>query len=69
MDCLSHENAKNVNDRISGQMTTNRFKTTKSALLMNNGSYFYAIVGLDNKKHSLPNEIGRYAFFSRGFMV
>jgi hypothetical protein len=69
MDCLSQENAKNVNDMISGQMTTNRFKTTKSALLMNNGSYFYAILGLDNKQHSLPNEIGMRFFSFKGFMV
>jgi hypothetical protein len=52
------ENTKNVNDMISGRISPARMKTTKSTLMKNDGTYFHAMLGIDNKKNVLPRELG-----------
>ncbi len=58
------EFAKNVSDMISGKINSSHVKATKSKLLENDKSYFYALLGvpkntsIDGEPIVLPNEIG-----------
>jgi hypothetical protein len=62
---LPNEIAENVNDMISGLISDAGLMTTKSTLMRNNGGYFHAILGINNKQNSLSTEIGKHmSFFS-----
>ena len=58
LDCIRQENTKNVNDMINGNISPARFKTTKSTLMNDDGRFFHAMFGVNNKKTVLPTEIG-----------
>jgi hypothetical protein len=59
LECIIQENTKNVNDMISGIISSARFETTKTTLMKDNGKYFHAILGINDKQNVLPAEIGR----------
>ncbi len=59
LECIMQENTKNVNDMISGKISSARFETTKSTLMKDNGKFFHAILGINDKQNVLPPEIGK----------
>jgi len=57
LDCLMQENVNNIHDMIRGNISPDRFNTTKSTLMKDGGKYFDALLGIDNEANAIPTEI------------
>jgi hypothetical protein len=53
------ENAKLMNEMISGNISVARFKATKALMMKDDDVYFHATLGTNKNRNVLPTDIGK----------